>query len=1236
MSTFFRMMDPFKNLKISTRLVTLFLLTTMVPLTVAGVLTFNSYVATIKQEVMRGLVSQNDLRGHEIGQYVIEKEDDIEILARDPSIIDAMGRYSDAFSSGGVDSEAYQDVDAEFSSFFKDFNDTMGYYDVFLISPAGDIVFSVMLETDFGTNLNTGPFRDSVLAITVRAAQNGRGTEMSDFTYYRPSDATTAFFAVPVLSDGRYVGTLAAQMSTDELFRFSQDYTSLGQSGEIALAVIRNNEAIFISPLRHDPDAAFKRTVPIGSGHAIPTQKAVQGEIGSGEFIDYRGVEVIAAWGPIPNVKWGIVVKIDTEEAYVPIRTVTRMFIWLGSIVLLAVIVVAVLVARSISMPIKNISGVTDLMAEGDLSARVDVNSTDEIGSLGNNFNQMIVSLADARTESDRLLWIANGQSELNACMRGEHALDVLGRNIIAFLSQYLGASIGALYVNDGNGLFNLTASYAYKTRKNLSNQFKAGDSLVGQAVYEKQPIVLTHVPEDYIAISSGLGEQPPSVIMVIPLVHNDVVIGVLEFGTFSSFTGRQKTFLDDAATAIAITLNSAQSRLQLDEALQQSRQLTEQLQVQQEELRVSNEELGEQTRNLQASEEQLKEQQEELRAANEELEEKTINLEERQRELSQNNEELDKVRLQMEKKAEDLEIAGKYKSEFLANMSHELRTPLNSMLILAQDLAANRTDNLDTDQVESASIIYQSGNDLLTLINDILDLSKIEAGKMTLSSEEIPLSESAEWVTANFKHVVRDKGLTLNMETDPDLPESIQTDGQRLAQILKNLLSNAIKFTEEGSITVRYGLADAQVDLSRSGLDHEQCVAVSVTDTGIGIPEEKLVTIYEAFQQADGSTSRMYGGTGLGLSISRELAKLLGGEIKVVSTVGEGSTFTLYLPLVLDRRQEGAGIVERRKEKAATPVAPGKADETDGTGGVDVIDRTDQDLPPAPSIDDDREKIHEDDKTILIIEDDVNFATILGKFCHERQFKFIHSGDGETGLKLAGQYVPDAIILDIRLPGIQGLSVLDVLKQQIDTRHIPVHMMSVEDKTADALQRGAIGFLNKPVDQGALDQAFTRITEMTTDHIRRLLIVEDDPAQQKSIVKLIGNSNVDPIAVASGGEALELLKSESFDCMILDLRLPDMTGFELLKRLSDFRDISVPPTIIYTGKEISQQEEEELETYASSVIIKGVRSPERLLDETALFLHQVVSNLPKDKQKMVTDLHDPDTMFRDKKVLLV
>ncbi|MCB0395046.1 MAG: response regulator [Flavobacteriales bacterium] len=621
---------------------------------------------------------------------------------------------------------------------------------------------------------------------------------------------------------------------------------------------------------------------------------------------------------------------------------------------------------------------------------------------------------------------------------------------------------------------------------------------------------------------------------------------------------------------------------------------LNGELQTQQEELQQSNEELEEQAQ-------KLKEQQEELQAANEELEEQTQVVE-------QKNKDLETARTDIELKAKQLEISSKYKSEFLANMSHELRTPLNSLLILAGDLSANKEKNLTEDQVESAQVISKSGQDLLILINEILDLSKIEAGKMDLNISKVTVHEIAADIRRNFKRQASEKGLDLSVVVEDGVPETIQTDRQRMDQVIKNLISNALKFTEEGSVKITFR-KDAGSNLN-----------VMVSDTGIGIPKDKQDVIFEAFQQADGGTARKYGGTGLGLSISRELAKLLGGNISLESDAGKGSTFTLSIPLIISK---GDGKPAEEVWVKHEPKQP--------------VSFTDNRYLNVPGIDDQRDQITKDDLCMLIIDDDLGFARVLAKQANEKGFKYLAATTGEDGLALASKFMPHAILLDIDLPGIDGHMVLKELKGNPALRHIPVHIMSVNEKTLDPIRSGALEYLTKPVTKPQLEEAFSRIEDFINRKMKNLLIVEDNNVMRKSIKKLIGNGDVKCVEASTGKQALEILDNQQVDCMVLDIGLPDMTGFELIHMLEERKkEKKVPPIIVYTGKELTREENEELRMSADSIIIKGVKSEERLLDETALFLHRTVNNLPDKKQGMITSLYDKERLFHDKHVLLV
>lgn len=935
-------------------------------------------------------------------------------------------------------------------------------------------------------------------------------------------------------------------------------------------------------------------------------------------YVNQNGVEVMGAAAKVDATDWLVVVELPTTEALAPIRAQTRMVLLILAAVVLLVGMIAFYATLRMNKPLKRLEEGAQRIGAGELEVVIPVKADDEIGKVSQAFNLMAANLRAAAKEKQASEWLRNGRMQIDEELRGVDDLYGLGQKTLGFLTGYLGALAGVFFVEKGEEGYVCLAGHAIDPENGRVPSFRRGEGLVGQVAVEKKMKSFSS-PADYLRIASGLGEKLPTEICLVPLVYDQTeVVGVIELGFFGNIEPQKLEFLDLVAESIAVAVAMLFSRQKIALALEQSQRLTEELQTQQEELRAANEELEEQTQQLQASEEQLKAQEEELRAANEELEENSRMLEERQKEVSERNSALQSAQEQLEEKSRNLEISSRYKSEFLANMSHELRTPLNSLLILSRDLMTNRDGNLNADQVESAEVIYNSGNDLLNLISEILDLAKIESGKMTLNVAEMDITAVKSRLESNFRHMAESRGLDFDVVIDEDAPATLRTDAQRLDQILKNLLSNAIKFTNEGSVNVRFFRPHSDLDLSDSGLEAEFTCAIAVTDTGVGIPADKLGEVFEAFRQVDGTTSRSFGGTGLGLSISRELTRVLGGQLQVTSEEGSGSTFTLFLPLEYAEHElsDNAPSVQPATGPAE-PKQPVKA------------------KAPVSSIEDDRDLVLEGERCVLIIEDDASFAGILGKLCHSKDFKFLHAATGEEGLHLTEEFRPDAIFLDIKLPGIQGLDLLGRLKQNRELRHIPVHVMSVEESSAEAFQLGAIGFLNKPTERESLEQAFQKIEKFTTGRLRKLLIVEDDQNQQKSIIKLIGNGDVTAVVAASGQAALETLQQGPVDCMILDLKLPDMSGFELLQRLTDQDGLVLPPTIVYTGRELSLEEVEKLRHYTQSIIIKGVQSPERLLDEASLFLHRMVASMPKQKQKMIRDLYDSDELFAGCKLLL-
>jgi signal transduction histidine kinase/DNA-binding response OmpR family regulator/CHASE3 domain sensor protein len=799
----------------------------------------------------------------------------------------------------------------------------------------------------------------------------------------------------------------------------------------------------------------------------------------------------------------------------------------------------------------------------------------------------------------ERQAWLQLGQVGLNTRMQGEQRLEQLGGNVLEFLAQYLDAQLGSIYIAE-RGSFRRFGGYALPAAADNHETLQAGDGLLGQAAKNLAPMRVEKVPEEFFAVESSLGRGRAAELLLAPATLYGRAHAVVELAFFRAVDPVEMELLTAVSESIAVAVRSSKDRTQLEELLAETQRQAEELQTQQEELRVSNEELEEQGQVLKEAQSRLENSQAELEQTNAQLEEQAQILEHQKDELSRAQEAL-------LERAADLERTNQYKSEFLANMSHELRTPLNSSLILAKLLADNKDGNLTAEQVKFAQTIASAGNDLLALINDILDLSRIEAGKIDLQIETLPLLPAVDDVLKTLRPVAVEKGLNLGLEVADSAPAQVSTDPQRLGQILKNLLSNAIKFTERGSVTVTVSSEAGFLDLA-------------VRDTGIGIAAHHQQAIFEAFRQADGSTHRKYGGTGLGLSISRDLAHRLGGEIRVQSAPGEGSTFTLRLPL------EFSGAREE------TPPAPAPIAAEPPRRGPPP-----QRSPSGPAqIDDDRDALNDDARVILVIEDDLAFAAVLRDLARELGFQCIATHTANDGLWAAGNYRVSAILLDMNLPDHSGMGVLDQLKSNPATRHIPVHVASVDDFSREALELGAVGYALKPVPREELVRAIRTLEQKFSQALRRVLVVEDDARQRESVRQLLTTNDVEIIDVATAAEALAALRASTFDCMVMDLSLPDLSGYELLERMSGQEDIAFPPVIVYTGRSLTRDEEHRLGRFSKSIIIKDARSPERLLDEVTLFLHQVETKLSPERQRMLKEVRKRDAALEGRRILVV
>ncbi len=855
------------------------------------------------------------------------------------------------------------------------------------------------------------------------------------------------------------------------------------------------------------------------------------------------------------------------------------------------------LLADNLTNQVRAIAEVATAVTKGDLTRSIQVEAKGEVAELKDNINTMINNLrltTERNTEQD---WLKTNLARFTGMLQGQRDLTTVGKTLLSELAPLVNAQQAIIYQMDTEAEQELVllSSYAGDGPDGHLRRVNIGEGLLGQCAAEKRRILISDLPESDVTIRSGLFDAIPRNVIILPVLFEDRVKAVIELASLSSFTASHLAFLEQLTASIGIVLNSIEATMQTEGLLKQSQQLATELQTQQKELQQKNEQLAQ----------------------------KAQQLAEQNAEVERKNQEIEQARRELEGKAKELALTSKYKSEFLANMSHELRTPLNSILVLGQQLSENADENLTAKQVEFARTIHGAGTDLLNLISDILDLSKIESGTVSVQAEEISFSNLLDTIGRAFRHEAENRRLSFDVHTDPRLSQSFVTDSKRLQQVLKNLLSNAFKFTAQGGVRLAVSVANGGWTSEHPILSRvSSVIAFEVSDTGIGIPQEKQRIIFEAFQQADAGTSRKYGGTGLGLAISRELASLLGGEIQLRSIPGEGSTFILYLPEVYSGPVAVAAHPLEAKnatfsiQKEMSPVV--------------LADFASEQIP------DDRENILPGDTVLLIVEDDPHYTRILFDLARDKGFKVLLATRGADALALTREFQPAALSLDVFLPDMLGWTVLNHLKQDAATRHIPVQILTMDEDKAHGLASGAFAFLTKPVTPQELESALQRIKKYSATPLKRLLVVEDNPAEQLSISALLAGEDIDITVADSGSKALQAIDEESFDCVVLDLRLPDMSGFDVLDRLHDTLQSNDLPIVVFTGKELSLEEDTRLHMLARRVVVKGVESPERLLDETALFLHRVVANLPKEKQNMLDRLHRSDDALAGRKVLVV
>ncbi|HEX6914640.1 MAG TPA: response regulator, partial [Chitinophagaceae bacterium] len=862
--------------------------------------------------------------------------------------------------------------------------------------------------------------------------------------------------------------------------------------------------------------------------------------------------------------------------------------------------------AENLTTQVRAISEVASAVTKGDLTQMIRVEAKGEVEELKDTINQMIANLKETTLRNQEQDWLKSNLAKFTQMLQGQKDLATVTRRILSELAQVVNAQQGMFYIleqdeNLENKKLQLFSAYAYSEELNVTREFSLGQGLVGQCALEKERILLTNVPKEYIKIGSGLGEAAPVSVIVLPVLFETDIKAVIELASFGQFSDIHLDFLSQLTESIGIVLNTIETNSRTEELLEQSQSLTD-----------------------------------ELRRTNEELQDKAHLLVKQKEEVEAKNKEVEEARRSLEEKAEQLQLTSKYKSEFLANMSHELRTPLNSLLILAQQLYENHEGNLTEKQIRYAKTIHSCGDDLIQLINDILDLSKIESGYISTDFINVRFTEITSFVETTFKHVSENKNLKFSIEMEKSLPDSLETDIQRLNQILKNLLSNAFKFTEKGEVKLRIYEANRNWKGQYNGLENAgRVVAFEIRDTGIGISKDKQNIIFEAFQQAEGSTSRKYGGTGLGLSISRGLADLLGGSIELESEPGKGSTFTLFLPIDYNPNN-----VKKEKQSSLTVTEYKLDSDSSSIQSVPTVKLPERDLDAVNEIinevGDDRNIINTGDRVVLVVEDDIRFAKIMIEKSHEMDLKIVVATHFGEVFDLTNKYNPIAVTLDVKLPDASGWKILDLFKNDVNLRHIPVHLISGEENRLLAMQRGARSFHLKPLKNEALNVLFDDIVSYHTRKPKKLLLVEDNELDSSSIAKILADDQIEIEIAATGREGLEKLKKESYDCIIVDYMLPDIGGMEFLTEINNLKKLAMTPVLIYSAKDFNPKEKTQLKQYANRILLKSVNSLELLLEETVMHLHLSHKDLKPEKRKIIEDLRSREDVLANKTVLVV
>ncbi len=1276
-----------------------FLIFALIPMIIIGVVSINNGVTTIKEARLEGLTVVAMAKQERLIEYFRLIETNLRLqseLVNTINFLDKLKVGSENYNKSLKEyTRSYQwaNIEDKYAADISRFLTAHNYIDILLIDNQGNILYSVRKDDDLGRNLFNGKYKNTRFSHAAQSAIHTGRSVYSDMEFYAPyQNKLSSFYMQAVVNGmGEKIGLLAIHLSNDPITKIMNEVVSFGNTGETYLV---GKDLLIRSKTKYNNEIDILRikveTQQIKNWFNKVESKNVNYHK-SALYKNYRNISVLGVQIPfeITGIQMLVVSEINEQEAYLSANRLTNIVIIITLITFFIVIISSIYSARVLTRPIEEISNwareisvgnlfkkniitpdneigilnktfcelvdslqsvtwIMESFSVGDLSTKMEKRSKNDIliialtqlrnsmravvkqaneisrgeyennfvvrgerDELGNALVNMAKNIQQAKMKNNEQDWMKTGQTGLSEVMRGEQGLGILANNIIMFLCQHISSSMGIIYIAEEN-LLRLSGHYACNDNEVVRKNILFGDGMVGQCAVNRNPIIFEDIPDDYIKIKSGLGESLPKQILIIPFVYNDKVYGVMELCFLRKTQGRELEFLEIVDESIAIAISTVFSRNQINETLYQVQEKSEELQAQQEELKASNEELEEQTQLLRQSEEELK-------LANKELESKSKSLRLQKNAVEEKNKEV-------ELKAKELASASKYKSEFLANMSHELRTPLNSLLILSKMLKDNSEGNLNEKQIEWANVITNSGSELLELINEILDLSKVESGKMEVNISHVDIDELIKSIVEKFDPLAKNKNIKLIVDNKIKQEINFTTDYQRLSQILKNLLSNAIKFTDVGEVTFSLYLAKDEAMSNKKHSKIDGMLALSVADTGIGISKKKMDVIFKAFQQEDGSISRKYGGTGLGLSISKELASLLNGEITVKSSPDGGCVFTLYVPISYE-------LVDHVTSEF-TDIS-NNIDLTDEINeGLDVTSQL-KDINVDVYIPDDRCHITNNKKTVLIIEDNKDFAALLLELVRTQNYLGLVAGGGRSGIKLAEEFKPTAILLDIGLPDMSGEDVLTYFKAHVMTRHIPIHIISAMMKENKYLQKGAVGFLTKPVNMDSIKKLFTKINAIVDNKTKTILLIEDNKDSQIAISALIENDFTKVLTADDIESAKKILISQKIDCVLLDIGLPDSYGINFISELKD-DFLEDCPLIIHTGRELNDDELAEINRAASSVIIKCAQSHDRLLDETMLFLHHVDSRLPKNQRKVIHSLHDSEKIFLDKKIMIV